>query len=833
MEESTYFADILLPLPLPSYFTYRIPRALNGKVSEGIRVAVQFGRKKIYSGLVRRVHQKVPEKVTPKYILSLIDDYPVINQPQFIFWEWLAEYYMSTPGEVMNAALPSGLKLTSESSIVIHPEFDYEISELNEKEILLVEALINQEKVSVRKAIDITGILKILPLIKNLKDKKIILLEEELQERYTPKIESYVRLTEEFSGNEENLKQVFNDLSKRAYKQLELLVAYISLSRKQDNNAVEVKRADLIKKANSSYGILSSLERKGILEVYDKTSSRFDEITAPKDPAEIKLTDHQFLALGDIRREFDSSKVVLLHGITSSGKTEIYIKLIAEALKDNKQVLYLLPEIALTSHIINRLRKYFGSLVGVYHSRYNENERVEVWNNILNYKKSGKEVLSETPIILGARSALFLPFSDLGLIIVDEEHDTSFKQMDPSPRYNARDAAIYLGDIHKAKVLLGSATPSLESHFNVITGKYGIAKLKERYGGMEVPETIIADMRKETRNRTMRSHFTRLLLNEIKLTLENKEQAILFQNRRGFSTRLECESCHWIPQCINCDISLTYHKFDNKLKCHYCGFAMELPGTCHDCGSTRLITRGFGTEKVEEELKIIFPEANIRRMDLDTTRTKHGHHNILEDFGNREIDVLAGTQMVTKGLDFEHVSIVGILNADNMINFPDFRSVERSYQLIEQVSGRAGRKHKKGKVVIQTYKVDHPVISWVLEHDYEAMASHELANRRRFKYPPFYRLISIKVKHAENKEARRAGQWLAKDLRNVFGKAVLGPEYPTVSRIRNLYIQQILIKLQKTTDLADKKVRIGEIIRNFGSRKENSKIRISVDVDPV
>jgi len=589
----------------------------------------------------------------------------------------------------------------------------------------------------------------------------------------------------------------------------------------------------LFRPAEQPPGALEVVKKKGIFVSFDKTSSRFESVDAPSSASEIQLTSHQEQALSKIRESFDNHDVTLLHGITSSGKTEIYIKLIEEMLLKDKQVLYLLPEIALTSHIINRLRKYFGSKVGIYHSKYNENERVEVWNNVLNHAGDGPEALRKTPVILGARSALFLPFADLGLIIVDEEHDTSFKQMDPAPRYNARDTAIFLGHLHKAKIILGSATPSLETMTNALNHKYGLAKLNERYGGMEVPEVIIADLKKENRYKTSRSHFSGILLSEINTALENKEQVILFQNRRGFSTRIECETCQWIPQCIHCDISLTYHKYDKSLKCHYCGYSSSIPDECPECKSTRILTRGFGTEKVEEELQLICPEARIRRMDLDTTRTKYGHLNILEDFGDGQIDILVGTQMVTKGLDFEKVSVVGILNADNMINFPDFRAVERSFQLMEQVSGRAGRKYRRGKVIVQTYNTKHPVIQWILNHDYQAMIDHEQIQRQKFRYPPFYRLVIIRVKHRDNREARNAALSLTTELKKVLGKRVLGPEYPLVSRIRNLYIQQILIKLEKSSSLVINKGHINETIDKFKTQQKNKKTRIIIDVDPM
>lgn len=829
--EVTRFADVLLPLPVPGYFTYRVPRDLVDTISPGKRVTVQFGRKKLYSGLVKKVHEKPPQNFTPKYILSVIDDLPVIAPWQFDFWEWMAAYYMATPGEVMQAALPSGLKLTSETGIVLNPDFDSDISDLSEKELLITEALIAQKKLSISDAIAITDQQKILPLIRNLIEKKVVMLEEELKDRYTPKKESFVKMPVELEQDEQRLREIFDELGKKAFKQLQLLVSFINLTRNNPVKRSEVKRTDLLQSVGAGYQSLQALEKKGILEVFDRTVSRFEEVTAPSDPSEIILTPHQEEAFQSIKAGFDDKSVVLLHGITSSGKTEIYIRLIDEQLKKQKQVLYLLPEIALTSQIINRLRKYFGDLVGVYHSKYNESERAETWKNVLGHNGDG--AVRDTPLVLGARSALFLPFSDLGLIIVDEEHDTSYKQADPAPRYNARDSAVFLGSLHSAPVLLGSATPSLETVSNVKNQKYGHAVLTERYGNMETPEIIVADLRKEMQRRTIRSHFSEPLIDAIGSALKNKEQVILFQNRRGFSTRLECDSCHWIPYCVHCDISLTYHKYFNQLRCHYCGYSTGLPDKCSECGSTRLTTKGFGTEKVEEELGLIFPDARIRRMDLDSTRSKYSHQAIISDFELQKIDVLVGTQMVTKGLDFDHVSMVGILNADNMINFPDFRAQERSFQLMEQVSGRAGRKFKRGKVIIQSYNAAHHVIQWVKDHDFESMVNNELNQRSKYKYPPYYRLVNIRLKHKDAKEVRRAASDLAHDLRLKLGKRVLGPEFPLVSRIKGLYIQHILVKLERTLGLGSTKQEIAGIIDGFQSVQKNKKIRVIVDVDPL
>jgi primosomal protein N' (replication factor Y) len=828
MGKERLFADVLLPLPLPGYFTYSVPEKFNSLVGPGQRVAVQFGRKKIYSGLIRRLHSEHPQH-KPKTIVSVIDEKPVVTELLFRFWEWMAGYYLCTPGEVMNAALPPGLKLSSETGILLNPGFDFEVSGLNEKEMMVTEALLARKKLTIQDVIRITDLQKVLPLIRNLIDKGVIVTEEELKTRYKPRKEVYVRLTKELEEDEQALQAIFDELGKRAFRQLQVLISYINLTRGSGKRP-ELSRKQLMESVDTTSAVIKAMEKKGIFILYEKETSRFETFDGESSVPSIELSDSQQHAFGKIKADMADKDVVLLHGITSSGKTELYIKLIDETVRRGKQVLYLLPEIALTSQIINRLRKYFGSKAAVYHSRYNENERVEVWNNILAFSPGSEKA---TPAVLGARSALFLPYSDLGLIIVDEEHDSSFKQDDPAPRYNARDAAIFLAAMHGAKVLLGTATPSLESYHNAQKGKYGLVEMNERYGGMQEPEIEIANIMEESRRRTMRSHFSSHLINLATEALSGGEQVILFQNRRGFSPRVECDACHWIPYCIHCDISLTYHKSVRQLKCHYCGYSVNVPQQCPECGSHKVLTRGFGTQKIEEDLAIIYPEARIQRMDLDATRSKFAHQKIIEAFEEQKIDILVGTQMVTKGLDFDHVSLVGILNADNMINFPDFRAHERSFHLMEQVSGRAGRKHKRGKVVIQTFHPDHPIIQFVIHHDFKGMARYELAQRRKFRYPPYFRLINIRVKHKESGTVNRAASVLAGALRDLLGKRVLGPEYPPVTRVRGLYVKHILIKLERDPQLPAHKREIMKVIDKLSGGNEFRRVRILVDVDPL
>jgi len=825
MERKTLFVDVMLPLPVKGLFTYRLPFELNEYIKPGQRVAVQFGRRKLYTALVKNVHEKVPEGYAPKYILSILDEDPIVNNIQFTFWDWMAQYYMCHPGEVMNAALPSAFKLASESKLRLHPGFTAGSVDLNQKEALIAEALIHREALSVKEASDITDQLKIFPLINTLIEKNVLMLEEELKDHYKARTEIFIRLAEAYH-TEEALEEIFKQLEKRAFKQLQILVAYINISSSGDTYP-EISKSNILKVSGAGHAQLKELIKKGVFIAEEKNISRLSGSEAGASPDEIIFNDHQLQALEEIQAGFEKNEVNLLHGVTSSGKTEIYIHLIQEALDKGRQVLYLLPEIALTTQIINRLQKFFGNQVGVYHSRYNERERVEIWN----------KVTSDDPddrynIVLGARSAIFLPFSKLGLVIVDEEHDQSYKQYDPAPRYQARDSAIFLASLHKAKTLLGTATPSFESYFNVRSKKYNLVELNQRYRDLHMPEIIVADIRKELRKKDTHSHFTSLLLDHIEKALNNKEQVILFQNRRGFSPRLECQVCAWVPMCTQCDISLTYHKKANHLRCHYCGYHTNVPAVCGHCGSTKVLMQGFGTEKIEEELSLIFPEANIRRMDLDTTRSKHGHQKIIHAFERQEIDVLVGTQMVTKGLDFDHVSLVGIMNADNMLNFPDFRSYERSFQLMSQVAGRSGRKNKQGKVIIQTYKPDHEVISDVVANNFQDLYGRQMAERNRFHYPPYYRLIQVRLLYKDYRLLNEAAKVLSIQLHTNFPGKVLGPEYPLVSRIKNQYIKQLLIKTSRKESVVAVKEELQKQLNDFASLKEFKRVKIRIDVDP-
>ena len=819
----TLFAEVLLPIPVPGTFTYRVPYALNEAIRIGQRVVVQFGKTKILSGLVVSLTDKVPQNEV-KFLIDILDEQPLVNDLQLQFWNWIKTYYLCHLGEVMQAALPSALKLSSESMVALSNDFVLDSMALNDYEYLIVEALQTQPKIAISEVSKIIGFKKVMPLIHTMMEKGILVMEEELNEKYKAKYERFVRLSNIYR-EETALHELMDALSKKAYKQLEVLLAYLALGGSCDN---DLKLADVLKKANATSTILKALVDKGVFEVYERQVSRLKDFKAQADVNSIQLTPAQQRAYEQIKEGFDAQRPVLLHGVTSSGKTELYIKLIQETLDEGKQVLYLLPEIALTAQIINRLKRFFGDKLGVYHSRYGTNERVEVWQQVRDFAHNKG---SQRQIIIGSRSAVFLPYSDIGLIIVDEEHDSSFKQMDPAPRYHARDAAIVLATLHHAKILLGSATPSYESYFNAQNGRYRLVELTERYGGVEMPEIILSDMRVERKRKTLKADFGSVLLDAVKDTLEADHQAILFQNRRGFSLRIECDDCHHVPQCINCDVSLIYHKAQNVMRCHYCGYTTSVPSECPQCHSTKM--HGFGTEKVEEDLKTLLPEAKVARLDLDTTRSRNDYQRILEAFQDKETDILVGTQMVTKGLDFDSVKVVGILNADNMLSFPDFRAHERSFQLMSQVAGRAGRKGGQGKVIIQTYEPSHPVLQDVLRNDFLGLYQKQMITRRQFGYPPFYRIVMIRLKHKDFQKLNPAASSLASMLRPIFKQDLLGPEYPMVSRVKNLYIKQMLVKFnrehsaQQVKDIILKQVHLFQLNPDFKS------VQVQLDVDPM
>jgi len=818
-DRETLFVEVILPLAIAKNYTYRVPFSLNDAVAIGKRVVVQFGKSKLYTAIIASVGNQAPEKYEAKYLLDILDDRPVVTGRQLQFWHWLADYYMCNMGEVMSAALPSALKLASETKIELNKEFEIDKSALHDKEFLITEALEIQAELTVGDIVKLLGQKTVMPILKSMFEKNIINISEEVSERYKPRKKTFLTLNPVYH-NQDNLRELFPILEKRAPKQADALLAYIKLARTQKT----ISKNELIEESGAGDASIKSLIEKEIFIAEEKNVSRlyFDE---DEFSDSFQLSDSQQQVLEDIKHQFNEKDVILLHGVTSSGKTQLYIRLIEEVINSGKQVLYLLPEIALTTHIIERLRQYFGSNIGVYHSRFNDNERVEVWQKVLNH---------EYKVILGARSSVFLPFADLGLIIVDEEHETSYKQFDPAPRYNARDAAIYLANMYRGKVLLGSATPSFESYYNARTHKYGFAELNERFGGVELPKTEVVSITEETKKKTMQSHFTGVLLADIRNALANKEQVILFQNRRGYAPVLMCKICAYTPKCINCDVSLTFHKSSGKLHCHYCGYKEDSPSICPACGSTNLEYKGFGTEKVEDELSVILPEARIARMDLDTTRSRNSLQNILNDLEEKKIDILVGTQMVAKGLDFSDVTVIGIINADSLLKYPDYRANERSFQMLAQVSGRAGRRGKQGKVVIQTYDPNHRVIRQVIENDYKDLYLTEMEERKAFKYPPFFRIINLDIKHKNPDILYNQAEYLATELRKNFGDRVIGPEPPLVSRIRNYYIKSVMLKFERDVDSINRaKAVIRDVITQFQTTKLSKGSVVQADVDPL
>ena len=823
-ERKTFFADILLPVPVHQVFTYRVPFELNEQLKFGIRVIVPFGKSKLLTGIVIDIHERVPEAYQAKFIEHVLDDYPIVTTKQFQFWKWISSYYMAPLGDVMNAALPANFKLSSESKVVLHPDFEND-QQLDEREQIIVDSLRTNEQMNLKELSSVVGIKTIQPLIKKMIEKRIILSIESLNERFSPKSMVCYLLSETFT-DEELLTSFISGLEKKSSsrKQLEALLTVLSEGKYQGNSISPVSRKELVDKG-VSLSALQTLERNGVLESQRIEVSRLNGLNVDLKNKK-NLTPAQQKALDKIRKSEETHVVTLLHGVTGSGKTELYVELIEEQLAQGKQVLFLLPEIALTTQLIERLSAYFGEQIGVYHSKFNQNERVEIWNTVLANDPT------KYRLIIGARSSIFLPYQELGLIIVDEEHENTFKQMDPSPRYNARDAAIVLGHLHKAKVLLGTATPSIESYTNALDGKYGLVELSERYLGLQMPVIYCANIRSEKKNKSMHSHFSSQLMDAINEALHAGEQVILFQNRRGYTPMWSCEVCAWTPRCKNCDVSMTYHKHTNSLKCHYCGHVSAPVGSCGACGSNRLKMVGFGTEKIEDELSLFLPNIVIKRLDLDSTRSKNAYETIIHEFENRQIHILVGTQMITKGLDFDNVGLVGILDADMLLNRPDYRAFERAFQLMVQVAGRAGRKNKKGKVIIQTSNPDQWVLGRVMEHDFKGFYETEIQERKLFFYPPYYKMIHLTLRNTDERKLNAAAQNLTDKLRIVFKERVVGPEFPLIKRIQNFFIKEIKIKIEK--DAPDRKVKdkIQEAIDLFYAEADNKSSRLSIDVDP-
>ena len=813
-----YFINVILPIPLEKSFTYAITQAEAGFLKPGMRVSVPFGKSKIYTALVLTIHEQAPLAYEAKEIHQILDETPIVTTIQLQHWQWIAKYYMCTLGDVMRAALPNAFILESETVINKNEKTMINDESLKDDEFIIYEALHHQSSLKIQDLMAILDKKNVLPVIKRLLEKEVISVKEEIYEKYKPKLVRYVKLNSTYSSESE-LQKLLENLS-RAPKQRDVVMTLFSISAQTKQ---PIKVSDLSTQSNTSSSIVKALIDKQILEEYHIRIDRV-EYSGDENEDSKRLNKYQNKALSEVSDSFENQNITLLHGVTSSGKTELYVKLIEEQIKLNKQVLYLLPEIALTTQLVERLQNYFGEQVAVFHSKYSSNERVEVWNNVLGNSSKAK-------IVLGARSSVLLPFNDLGLIIIDEEHESSYKQFDPAPRYHARDTAIVLASLFKCKTLLGSATPSLESYYNAKQGKYGFVELNHRYNNVLMPDVELVDIKDKHKRKRMQGHFSDRLIEEMTETLKNGSQIILFQNRRGFSPIVECNTCGHSPQCPNCDVSLTFHQYRNQLRCHYCGYNMIMPKTCDACGGVELDSKGFGTEQVEQEAKALFPGHQVARMDLDTTRGKYGYEKIITALEQGEIDILVGTQMLTKGLDFRNVKLVGIMNADNMLNFPDFRAHERSYQLMAQVSGRAGRTEERGKVLIQTYNPYHKILQQVSTNDYNQMFDEQLNERHDYKYPPIYRMIKITFKHKDYQKVNVGADWYAKSLRTVFDQYVLGPEFPPVARIRNQYLKHILIKIPPKQSLAKTKEAILKINTSFLSVKDFRPIRVILNVD--
>lgn len=821
----TLYSEIILPLPLNATFTYRIPEAMVNKIKIGHRVIVQFGSKKFYTGIVSSISPIAPEGYEVKDIATLLDEYPIVKHPQLKFWEWISDYYLCSIGEVYKAAVPVGLKVESETFIEINNDIDFnEIQQLGEREIIVWQLLDHEGKLSLADIEKKTGFKNGITIINNLLEHDAVIISEKLIERYRSKKEIYLKINIP-QNNSEELHKAFGAV-KGAKKQETALLALLELSEfnRKDKEPIDISRAQLLERTGLNTTIISALAKKGIIDIYKKDVNRFqfNGIVTNQLPT---LSSAQNNALKEILDSYIEHDITLLHGVTSSGKTEIYIHLISLILQRGDQALFLVPEIALTTQQTRRLQKVFGDRVLIYHSRFSDNARVDIWKKLLNE--------NEPCVIIGARSSLFLPFTRLGIVIVDEEHESSYKQYDPAPRYNARDIAIVLASMHGAKTLLGSATPSIETYYKAKSGKFGFVELLTRYEDVTLPEIDVIDMTTSRKRYLTNGSFAQPTIVASRKTLDEKKQIIFFHNRRGFAPLARCKQCAWTPKCQHCDVSLTYHRFQNQLVCHYCGATYPLPSICPSCKEPAVEILGYGTERVEEEVAKLFPDNKILRMDLDTTRNKDSYENIIDDFSNHKADILVGTQMVTKGLDFGDVNLVAVLNADTIINFPDFRSSERAFNMLEQVSGRAGRRSTQGKVIIQTYNPNHPVIGYLKNHDYIGFYNHELEERRLFNYPPYTRVIYIYLKHRDNDTLTEIATIYASRLRELFGNRVFGPEEPMIARIQSLHIRKIMLKVETNASMKKVKTILRNTYEQMHQLPRMKGMIVYYDVDPM
>lgn len=820
-----YFADVILPLPLENLYTYKIPSDLEKSVVRGCRVIVHFGKKRFYTAIVSEVYDTPPNTgYEIKEIFAVLDTTPILKRPQLRFWQWMANYYLCKLGDVYKAALPSGLKIESETSVTRNPDFETQTPLKPNEQTVLYAFTKEKEKLTLSELEKRTGLRNIVPIVASLMAQGAVEVNEELKRGYTPKTETYLRLTPDYS-EEEKLQEAF-DCIRRAKKQEQLLISFLDLSHAL--NPVlgqEISKKELLEKSGQSATVLEGLLKRGILETYEKEVSRLQmRVCRRQEPN--PLSDAQKEALWKIQDVFREKDICLLHGVTSSGKTEIYIHLIRQVLNAGRQVLYMLPEIAITTQITERLGKLFGEQLLVYHSKFSDNERIEVWNRLLH---------THSPmLILGVRSSLFLPFSDLGLIIVDEEHETSYKQQEPAPRYNARNAAMVLAGMHGGKTLLGSATPSIDSYFNALAGKYGLVELKTRFGTHQSPKIIPVNTKELKRKKQMKHPlFSPPLIQSMRQALDNGEQIILFQNRRGFAPVTECKECGWVPRCVNCDVSMTYHKYHNNLVCHYCGYTIRLPEVCPSCGSSDFQMQGFGTEKVEEEIALLFPDVHVVRMDMDTARTRTAYERIIGDFDKGNTQILIGTQMISKGLDFGNVGVVGILNADGLMNYPDFRAHERAFQLMLQVSGRTGRRDKQGTVILQTSQPEHPLIRMVIRSAYREMVDWQLSERSIFHYPPYFRLIVLVLRSKNESVLQDLARTYADKLRSQLGNRVLGPVTPPVSYVQTWHIRKIVIKIETAAAIQPMRGFLESVYTEMQHFPTFRQIMLHYDVDPL
>lgn len=818
------FANVILPLPISGSFTYSVPSIYEDEIEVGSRVLVQFGKKNYYTGIVELVHNNQPSGYEVKEIMMVLDAKPIVRHPQLKLWNWLAEYYLCSVGEVYKAAVPSGLKVESETYILLNSDYEYDENvNLTERMALIIQLLDRNGRMKISEIERETGFKNLGTLVNKMLEIGLVLIDERIVDKYRARKETLVKLNCDRNDNE--ALHGFFDIVKRARQQEKMLIAYLDLSAwMQSATPKEVLKSDLLERSGASPAVLKGLVDKGVLEIYKKEINRFTVDVS--ESAELpQLSNAQLAAYNSILDKWKENKVTLLRGVTGSGKTEIYSHLINDVLNLGQQVLYLVPEISLTTQLTSRLQKIFGKRLLIYHSKFSDNERVDVWKKLLS--------THEPLIVLGVRSSVFLPFAKLGLVIVDEEHESSYKQYDPAPRYNARDAAIVLASMHGAATLLGSATPAVETYYKAKNGRFGLVELLERFDGIRMPEVKVIDMRDQRKRKECRGLYSNPLLVASRKALGEGKQVIMFQNRRGYAPMVECKECAWVPKCKNCDVSLVFHRNIRELRCHYCGYSMTLPNLCPVCGQDSVETYGYGTERIADDLNEIFNEYRVARMDLDTTRNKDAYEDIIEDFSSHKTDILVGTQMVTKGLDFERVRVVGVLNADSILNYPDFRSNERAFNMIEQVAGRAGRKNEVGEVYVQTTDPNNQIIEKVKTHDYEGYYDEQIDERQRFAYPPFTKIVNIYLKHKDERMVNSLAVNYVLELRKIFGNRVLGPEKPIVGRVANYYIQSIMLKMEANASMRKVKDLLRTVYERVSIDKNMRSAILYYDVDPV